>query len=223
MKTTTLVTLCTLALTIGVANAVENAAEGETGKARKRPERKARGEHPGGEATQAFIKTQREAGKAHHEAQIKETKALMETLREGEPQAGCKALAENRQIQADKNAVFQQGQVAEIVAFMQKNATEQDIPAEKVAEHIEHKQAYFEARSKKHAEMSAALIAKLNELSEKENLTWEEVQKTMKSMHHRGKRGGKRGGKRERKGKGKGEGEHKREREHKRGGEQDND
>jgi hypothetical protein len=209
MKTTTLVTLCTLALTIGVANAVENGAEGETGKECKRPARKARGEHPGGEATQAFIKTQREAGLAHHQAQVKETKALMESLREGEPQAGCKALAENRQTQADENAAFQQGQVAEIVAFMQKNATEQDIPAEKVAEHIEKKQAYFEARSKKHAEMSAAFIAKLNKLSEKEDLTWKEVEETMKSMHRKGRKGH-RGGKHERRGKherkGKGEG-----------------
>ena len=218
MKTTTLVTLCTLALTVGVATAGDEAGR-EEGKQRTRPEGKERGERPGGEAFKAFMKSQKEAGRAHHKAQGEETKALLETLREGEPQAGCVAMAAHRTTQQGENQAFMTTQNETIVAFMTEHAAENEIPAEKLAEHLEQMQKHQAERTKRHEEMSQALIAKLTELSAKEDLTWEEVKKTMKPMHRRGKRGGKRGGE----GGGEGKGEHKREREHKRGGEQDND
>lgn len=210
MKTTTLITLCTLALTMGIANAGEADAEVEAGKERQRPERKERGErgkrgkrgeHPGGEAMQAFIKSQREAGRAHHEAQGTETKALIEGLHEGTPQAGCTALAAHRQTQSDENAQFQQGQNEALVAFMRTNAADNEIPEEKVTQHLEKMQAHFEERTKRHAEMSQAVIAKLTELSGKDELTWEEVKQTMKSMHRSGRKGE---GKQHRRGKRKG-------------------
>jgi hypothetical protein len=205
MKTTTLIALGTLTLTMNLATAADDGAPKEEGKERgrrERPEGKKRGEHPGGEAFKAFMKSQKAAGREHHMAQGKETKALIETLREGDSNAGCKALAEHRTTQHGENVEFMQGQQTAMLDFIKQDAAENEIPEEKVAERIQKMTEHMATRTEQMATRSQEAIAKLTELSAKENLTWEEVRKATKSMHpKRGGRGRKGEGKRQRGGK----------------------
>lgn len=146
-----------------------------------------------------FMEKQREEGKAFHES-LKDQKAV----------EALPAIISQRNSQFSKTKSFMDGLYSEFVAYVKEVMAKHEVPADKQAEFIKKHQEHRDAAVARHEEIHKKLIAALEALKGKEDLTWEEIKSTIKSIlpEHDSKPGEGKGRDKD-KGKGKGEGKNK--------------
>jgi hypothetical protein len=183
MKTTTMITICTLALALPLI-AEENTETAERGKGKHgKREHAGRRKPQGSEAFQAFMKEQRDARRTFHEAERKAGKAQHEALLEGAPAAGCKAMIENGTARHAKQVAFATTQNDALQAFIRKDAAENEVPEEQLNKRLAGMAKRYEGMQKHFEEIHTKRMATLTELSTQDELTWDQVREAMKAAH----------------------------------------
>jgi hypothetical protein len=144
------------------------------------------------EETKEFRVAQREKIKAHMEEQLEANKAVREEAWAIEdPYEVVAALKSNRISSHEANQNFFEGIHQEHVAFMESMFSKYEVPAEKQEKIKEKMEAHVGKGQEKHAEHYEAVIAALDGLASKSDLTKEQIREAMKDLHP--KRGGKHG------------------------------
>lgn len=148
-----------------------------------------------------FRKEQHAARREHGKSQLEENRAFRETLEDKQPNEACGEIVGHRQQQFSENKTFFDGQHEAFVAFMTKLMQQNEVPAEKQAERLAQMNEHYTEATERHEERQKEIIATLQELSGKEDLTWEELKEAMEQFRRREgreSRGGREGGERRR-------------------------
>lgn len=163
---------------------------------------------PGAGELKAYRAKQDKVRKEFMEKQREEGKAFHESLKDQKPVEALPAIISQRNSQFGKTKSFMDGLYTEFTAYVKEVMAKHEVPADKQAEFIKKHQEHHDAAAARHEEIHKKLIAALEALKGKEDLTWDDIKSTIRSVLP--ERDGKPGeGKGRDKDKGKGEGKNK--------------
>ncbi len=193
-----------LATVIAGSALAASETEGQERKGRRdRDERREREEHPWREEGREFREAQHEKVKAHMKAQHEAGKAFREAVHEEEDAyKAVSMLKAQRTTMHEENTAFFAGIHDENIAFLESMFAKYEVPEAKQTEIMEKIEGHVAERRADHEERYEKVVAVLDKLAAKEDLTKEDIRNAMKKLHKDCPR--RRGGRGKGKGKGRG-------------------
>lgn len=127
----------------------------------------------------AYRAKQRKTRREFMKKQMEDNKAFRETLKNKEPLEAVNAIIGNRKSQHSEIKSFMDGLYNDFVSYAKEVMAKKEVPAEKQSQFLAKLEEHRSEAVNKHQEMHNNLIAALEDLKNKEDLTKEDIKETM--------------------------------------------
>ena len=159
-------------LVAGTLVAAESEGRGRQGNGKK---------FPGAGELKAYRAKQQQACKDYFKERHEENVKFRESLKEKNPAEALPLIISNRKTQHTATKTFMTGLYDDFVTYAKEVFTKHEVPAEKQETFLAKMQEHRDEIEAKHTELYEKLIASLESLQGKEDLTWEDIKETIKA------------------------------------------